>query len=87
MVFEDFETSKILIFYKAFENGTETVKAIRVTENAVIRPEWSLNISLYPIAAFTWMPRLSSAYGDSEVTYLIPNQIAINRALSAAVYA
>jgi hypothetical protein len=72
--------------YKVYENGTETVKAIRVTENAVIRPEWSLNVSLYPIAAFSWMPRLSSAYGDSEVTYLIPNQIAINRALSAAVW-
>lgn len=73
-------------FYKVFENGSVRVKAIRVTENAVIKPEWDLNIRLYPLAKFTWMPRFSSGYGDSEITYLIPNQIAINRALSAAVW-
>ena len=72
--------------FKVVEDGREVVKAVRVTENAVVRPEWSLNIGLYPIAMFSWMPRFSSAYGDSEVTYLIPNQIAINRALSAAVW-
>lgn len=33
-----------------------------------------------------WQPRYSCAYGDSEITYMIPNQIAINRALSAAVW-
>ncbi len=73
-------------FYKSYENGSTTVKAIRVTEDQVIKDEWDMRIRLYPLAMFTWMPRLSSAYGDSEVTYLIPNQIAINRALSAAVW-
>ncbi len=73
-------------FYKVYENGSVRVKAIRVTENAVIKPEWDLNIRLYPIAKYNWMPRFSSGYGDSEITYLIPNQIAINRALSAAVW-
>ncbi|MBE7093003.1 MAG: hypothetical protein E7365_07505 [Clostridiales bacterium] len=73
-------------FYKVFENGSAKVKAIRVTENAVVRNEWDLNIGLYPLAKFSWMPRFSCAYGDSEITYLIPNQIAINRALSAAVW-
>lgn len=73
-------------FYKVFENGSVRVKAIRVTENAVIKPEWDLNIRLYPLAKYTWMPRFSSGYGDSEITYLIPNQIAINRALSAEVW-
>lgn len=68
------------------ETGKYRIKAIRVTEKAVIRDEWDLNIRLYPIAKFTWLPRFSSGYGDSEITYLIPNQIAINRALSAAVW-
>lgn len=73
-------------FYKSYENGTVTVKAIRVIEDGVIKDEWDMRIRLYPLASFTWLPRASSAYGDSEVTYLIPNQIAINRSLSAAVW-
>ena len=64
-----------------------TIKAIKVTENAVIRDEWDLKITLYPLAKFVWERRKSCAYGDSEVTYLIPNQIAINRALTASVWA
>ncbi len=73
-------------FYKSYENGSVTVKAIRVTEDQIIKDEWDMGIRLYPLASFTWLPRASSAYGDSEVTYLIPNQIAINRSLSAAVW-
>lgn len=66
--------------------NTYRIKAIRTTEKAIIRPEWDMNIKLYPLAKFTWLPRFSCGYGDSEVTYLIPNQIAINRALSSAVW-
>lgn len=73
-------------FFKVFENGETRVHAIRVTENAVVKKEWDLFLHLYPIAKFTWQPRFSSGYGDSEITYLIPNQIAINRALSAEVW-
>lgn len=70
------------------ENGkTYKIKAIQVTENAVIRDEWDLGVTLYPIAKFCWERRKSCGYGDSEVTYLIPNQIAINRALTASVWA
>lgn len=75
-------------FWKEYDENNQTykIKAIRVTEKEVIKPEWDLKIRLYPFAKFSWLPRLSSAYGDSEITYLIPNQIAINRALSAAVW-
>lgn len=66
--------------------NTYRIKAIRTTEKAIIRPEWDMNIKLYPLAKFSWLPRFSCGYGDSEITYLIPNQIAINRALSAAVW-
>lgn len=76
-------------FYKKYDkSGNRSgVYAIRVTENAVIRPEWNLGITMYPIAKLCWERRKSCAYGDSEITYLIPNQIAINRALTAAVWA
>lgn len=68
------------------ENGCITVKAIRTTENAIIRSEWDLGLKNYPIAKMSWERRHSSIYGDSEITYLIPNQIAINRALTAQVW-
>ena len=76
-------------FWKEYDKdgGTFKIYAIRVTENAVIRPKWDLKITLYPISKFCWERRKSCAYGDSEVTYLIPNQIAINRALTASVWA
>jgi hypothetical protein len=76
-------------FWKEYDKDGNSYKiyAIRVTENAVIRPKWDVGITVYPIAKFCWERRKSCAYGDSEVTYLIPNQIAINRALTASVWA
>lgn len=75
-------------FWKEYDKNSNSykLKAIRCTEKAIIRDEWDMKIKLYPLAKYTWLPRLSCGYGDSEITYLIPNQIAINRALSAAVW-
>lgn len=69
------------------KTGKITIKAVKVCENVVVRKEWDLNLRLYPIAKFTWERRRNNTYGESEVTYLIPNQIAINRMLTASVWA
>lgn len=76
-------------FYKEWDESGKsfTVKCVRMTEKSVIRKPWDIGISLYPIAKFNWERRRSCAYGDSEITYLIPNQIAINRTYSANVWA
>ena len=42
---------------------------------------------LYPLAVFRWERGRGGAYGESEITYLIPNQIAINRMITASVWA
>ncbi|MBR6502287.1 MAG: hypothetical protein IKT42_02485 [Clostridia bacterium] len=74
--------------YKRYDdNGNATVWGKTVTENAVVRPEWDLLIHRYPIAKFVWERRRSCAYGDSEITYQIPNQIALNQAHSISVWA
>lgn len=74
--------------YKKYDkNGDCTVWGKCVTENAVIRPEWNLLIHRYPIAKFVWERRRSCAYGESEITYQIPNQIALNQAHSISVWA
>lgn len=75
-------------FYKEYDK-TESryvIKAVKVTEKAVVRSVWELKGKLYPFSIFSWERRRSSIYGESEITYLIPNQIAINRLLSAAVW-
>ena len=75
-------------FYKKYDkNGQFTVCGKIVTRNAVIRPEWDLKIHRYPIAKFIWERRRSCAYGDSEITYQIANQIALNQAHAISVWA
>ena len=69
------------------EQGEMTVKAVQVVNGATVRPVFDMKIRLYPLAKFNWQDRKNSAYGDSEITYLIPNQIAINRMLTANVWA
>ena len=76
-------------FYKEWDgegNGFR-VMAATVTEKAVLREPWDIGVRLYPFSAFLWERRRNCAYGDSEVTYLIPNQIAINRMITASVWA
>ena len=68
------------------KRGETVVFAVRVTEKAVIRPTFSLGISLYPINIFSWERREESIYGESEITYTIPNQIAINRMITASTW-
>lgn len=75
--------------YKEYdpEGRRHIVKAVKCTDKAVVKPAFSLGVRLYPIAKLSWDKRYRSIYGESEITYLVPNQIAINRALSAEVWA
>ncbi len=80
------EAGKALLLTKFYkENGT--VKAVQVCGDVTVRPPWDMGIRLYPLSVFRWETRPACAYGDSEVTWLIPNQIAINRMLTASVWA
>lgn len=63
-----------------------TVMAVKVTENATVKKLSDIGLTMYPIAVFNWERRRCCAYGDSEITYLIPNQIAINRMSTAECY-
>ena len=74
-------------WFKENENGKRTVHAIKVVNGATIRKEWDTRLKRYPFSVFRWEEMESSFYGDSEVTYLVPNQIAINRMLSSCVWA
>lgn len=88
---EPCESRRVTVYtklYKEWDKTGETyrVMAVRTTEKAYVRKPWCLKLRNYPIAKFSWERRTNCIYGESEITYLIPNQIAINRALTAAVW-
>lgn len=74
------------LFKERDEKGEVRVFALRVTQNTVIRNAFSIGVSLYPISIFVWESRDGCIYGDSEITYIIPNQIAINRMITASTW-
>lgn len=73
--------------YKAYgkDGNSFKVMAVRVVEGATIRTPWDTKLCVYPISKFSWGESPNRVYGYSEATYLVPNQIAINRAATAAV--
>jgi hypothetical protein len=74
-------------FFKEYKNdGSYTIKSVKVCEKAVVRSPFDTSLRLYPINIFKWERKSNSAYGESEITYLIPNQIAINRMITANVW-
>lgn len=81
---------KVLTLTKLFKeykkDGSHTIKGVKVCENAIIKPEFDTYLRLYPLSLFKWERKNNSPYGESEITYLIPNQIAINRMITANVW-
>lgn len=81
---------KITLLTKLFKvtlpDKSERVFALKVTEKEIVRPQFDMGISVYPISLFSWERRDNCIYGDSEITYIIPNQIAINRMTTASVW-
>ena len=76
-----------VLFKAPDKDGNETVMCAKFTENAVVRSPYNTMLRRYPIAVFRWDERKESVYGESEITHLIPNQIAINRMITANVWA
>lgn len=76
-------------FYKEWNNeGTAfRVMCVKCCEKSYVRKPWDTGLTLYPFAKMCWQNRKSSAYGDSEITFQIPNQIALNRATSSGIWA
>ncbi len=86
------DAGRVLVVTKLYkqwnDDGTECrIHAVTVTKGCTVRRHWDTGIALYPIAKFSWETRPNCVYGESEVTHLIPNQIAVNRALTAGIWA
>lgn len=81
---------KITVLTKLYKeytaDGSYKIKCVKVTEHTTVRRPADTGLRLYPLAAFQWERRGGIMYGESEITYLIPNQIAINRMITANVW-
>ncbi len=90
LIEESSDYGKVTVLTRLFKeykrDGSYTIKCIKVCENAVVRPVFDTFLRLYPISVFKWERKNNCAYGESEITYLIPNQIAINRMITANVW-
>ncbi len=68
------------------KDGNFTVHCVKFTSGAIIRDVYDTGLSNYPFSVYKWENIEGCFFGDSETTYLVPNQIAINRLLSACVW-
>lgn len=89
---EPSDSNRVTVLTKLYkewdkEGASYKVMCVKVCEKSYVRKPWDTGLRLYPLAKMCWTNRCSSAYGDSEITYQIPNQIAINRATSAEIWA
>lgn len=84
------QNGKVTVLTRLFKvtdpSGITEVRAVKVVENAVVRKDFSTSLRLYPLAILRWETKHNCVYGESEITYLIPNQIAINRMITANVW-
>ncbi len=82
------KATQLTKLYKEYApDGSYRVMAVTAVAGTVVRPPFDIGIRLYPLAALRWETRGDGAYGESEVTHLIQNQIAINRAVTAGANA
>ncbi len=84
---DNLTSGKTTVLTKLFKDSLGKVMAVSVTEKAFVRREYDTRLTRYPINIFNWENDMNCIYGESEVTHLVPNQIAINRMLSASVWA
>lgn len=88
---EPINTNKAICLIKLYKeydnNGDYRIMCVKTVKETMIKKPFDIGIKSYPVAQFVWNKVPSCAYGESEVTHLIPNQIAINRMLTANVWA
>lgn len=73
--------------YKVKSGDDVRVFGVQVCKNGVLQKARDLGLNSYPLCLFRWNERKKCVYGESEITHIIPNQIAINRMLTAEVWA
>lgn len=64
------------------DEDTGEIWCYECTENAEIRPKWSLGIDVYPLVWLNWDAVDECYHGEAMITGMIPNQVMVNRMLA-----
>lgn len=51
----------------------------KTTKDVVIKDATDSELTLYPLALMTWKPRKRFIYGEAEITYIVSNQLVVNK--------
>lgn len=79
-MFDSYTDDNVTVLLRLKRNKkTGTIWGCEVTKDAVIRDEWDLGISLYPVTWLNWDYVQDCYHGQALITGLIPNQKAINK--------
>lgn len=73
----DGKVTTVMKFWKDKKSGH--VLAMKVVNNATVKPEWDTGMTLYPIIWMNWDYVQNCYHGMAAVTGLIPNQIFVNK--------
>lgn len=64
------------------ENGKENVHFMTICGEVITKPDTETEMSLYPLAYWSWIDRKNCMHGISPMTEVIPTQIAINQMMT-----
>ena len=67
----------LLRLWRSKKSGT--IHAFECTKSAVVRREWDLGVTLYPVTWMNWDYVPDCYHGQAMITGLIPNQIFVNK--------
>ncbi|WP_206460416.1 portal protein [Anaerovorax sp. IOR16] len=77
---DDFGKASYVITY-TYDHKTQTIKASKSTETAIIYENEETGLTYYPISWGNWEKQKNCYHGNSLCSGIIPNQILINRML------
>ena len=80
----DFDNSYVTVLLKMWKEN-KTVHLKKVTKNCVIKDEIDTELKKYPLCYMSWEPVKNSYHGVSPITYIIPNQIYVNKSYAMAM--
>lgn len=72
------DSTKINVLLKLYKKNGKVYSEMS-TRAVVIQKEKDTRLTNYPVALMNWETRKNCCHGEAEVTYLIPNQVYVNK--------
>lgn len=77
-----YDGNNVTILYKLFKEDGTVRLSVSTAEIMFTSEPFDTGFSIYPISMMNWDTRKRFIFGEAEITYMIPNQIAVNKLAS-----